>query len=64
MRSKVFNPIYPVTPSCDNWRKGLVSAAKEDIFAIEEALIAGGNNNYTVKELQGLNHHSRPNRIS
>jgi len=29
---------------------------KENIIAIEEALIAGGNEHYTIKELPGLNH--------
>lgn len=29
---------------------------KENLSAIEEALIAGGNKNFTVKEFPGLNH--------
>jgi len=29
---------------------------KENLHAIEEALKAGGNKDYTVKELPGLNH--------
>ena len=31
-------------------------AAQENLAAIEEALQAGGNGNFLVKELEGLNH--------
>ena len=39
-----------------NGEKDLQVPAKENLKAIEEALKAGGNNNYTIKELPGLNH--------
>lgn len=39
-----------------NGQKDLQVPPKENLVAIEEALKAGGNNNYTIKELSGLNH--------
>ena len=39
-----------------NGEKDLQVAAKENLPAIENALKTGGNKNYTVKELPGLNH--------
>ncbi len=36
--------------------KDLQVPPKENLKAIEEALIAGGNNHYLTKELPGLNH--------
>lgn len=39
-----------------NGQKDLQVPPKENLAAIEEALKAGGNNNYTIKELSGLNH--------
>jgi fermentation-respiration switch protein FrsA (DUF1100 family) len=30
--------------------------AKENLSAIKDALASGGNNNYLIKELEGLNH--------
>jgi fermentation-respiration switch protein FrsA (DUF1100 family) len=36
--------------------KDLQVAPKQNLHAIEEALKAGGNENYTVKELPSLNH--------
>ncbi len=39
-----------------NGEKDLQVPPKENLAAIEEALKAGGNNNYTIKELSGLNH--------
>jgi len=39
-----------------NGQKDVQVPPKENLAAIEEALKAGGNNNYTIKELSGLNH--------
>lgn len=39
-----------------NGEKDLQVAPEENLHAIEEALKAGGNKDYTVKELPGLNH--------
>ena len=39
-----------------NGQKDVQVPPKENLAAIEEALKAGGNKNYTVKELSGLNH--------
>lgn len=39
-----------------NGEKDLQVPPKENLSAIEEALKAGGNQNYTIKELPGLNH--------
>lgn len=39
-----------------NGEKDLQVPPKENLSAIEEALKAGGNKNYTVEELPGLNH--------
>ncbi len=39
-----------------NGEKDLQVPPKENLAAIEEALKAGGNKNYTIKELPGLNH--------
>ncbi len=39
-----------------NGEKDLQVPPKENLSAIEEALLAGGNEDYTIKELQGLNH--------
>jgi len=39
-----------------NGEKDLQVPSKENLSAIEEALVAGGNKNFTVKELPGLNH--------
>lgn len=39
-----------------NGEKDLQIPPKENLPAIEEALKLGGNNNYTIKELSGLNH--------
>ena len=39
-----------------NGQKDLQVPPKENLNAIEEALKAGGNTRYTVKELPGLNH--------
>jgi len=39
-----------------NGEKDLQVPSKENLQAIEEALEAGGNRDYTVKELPGLNH--------
>ena len=39
-----------------NGQKDLQVPPKENLAAIEKALKAGGNNNYTIKELPGLNH--------
>jgi len=39
-----------------NGEKDLQVSPKENLSAIEEALKAGGNQNYTIKELPGLNH--------
>jgi len=37
-------------------KKNLQVPPKENLSAIEEALKVGGNQNYTIKELPGLNH--------
>jgi pimeloyl-ACP methyl ester carboxylesterase len=39
-----------------NGEKDLQVSPKENLSAIEEALKTGGNQNYTIKELPGLNH--------
>jgi len=39
-----------------NGQKDVQVPPKENLAAIEEALKLGGNNNYTIKELPGLNH--------
>lgn len=39
-----------------NGEKDLQVPSKENLSAIEEALIAGGNKNFIIKELPGLNH--------
>jgi fermentation-respiration switch protein FrsA (DUF1100 family) len=39
-----------------NGQKDLQVPPKENLAAIEEALKAGGNTSYTIKELSGLNH--------
>jgi len=39
-----------------NGSKDMQVIAKENLAAIEEALQSGGNNNYLIKELEGLNH--------
>lgn len=39
-----------------NGEKDLQVPPKENLTAIEQALKAGGNKDYTVKELPGLNH--------
>jgi len=39
-----------------NGEKDLQVPPKENLTAIEEALKAGGNEHYTIKELPGLNH--------
>ncbi|HCL90263.1 MAG TPA: alpha/beta hydrolase, partial [Candidatus Atribacteria bacterium] len=39
-----------------NGEKDLQVPPKENLSAIEEALKVGGNQNYTIKELPGLNH--------
>jgi len=39
-----------------NGEKDLQVPPKENLYAIEEALKTGGNKDYTVKELPGLNH--------
>ena len=39
-----------------NGSKDMQVVAKENLAAIEEALQAGGNGNYLVDELEGLNH--------
>ncbi len=39
-----------------NGEKDLQVSPKENLIAIEEALKAGGNKNFTIKELPGLNH--------
>jgi len=49
--SKVKCPVLAI-----NGEKDLQVPPKENLSAIEEALIAGGNKNFTVKELAGLNH--------
>jgi len=49
--SKVKCPVLAI-----NGEKDLQVPPKENLSAIEEALKAGGNQNYTIKELPGLNH--------
>jgi len=49
--SKVKCPVLAI-----NGEKDLQVPPKENLSAIEEALVAGGNKNFTVKELSGLNH--------
>jgi len=49
--SKVKCPVLAI-----NGEKDLQVPPKENLSAIEEALIAGGNKNFAVKELPGLNH--------
>lgn len=49
--SKVSCPVLAI-----NGEKDLQVPPKENLKAVEEALIAGGNKNYLVKELPGLNH--------
>lgn len=49
--SKVKCPVLAI-----NGEKDLQVPPKENLSAIEEALIAGGNKNFTVKEFPGLNH--------
>ncbi|GAI02320.1 unnamed protein product [marine sediment metagenome] len=39
-----------------NGQKDVQVPPKENLSAIEEALKLAGNNNYTIKELPGLNH--------
>jgi hypothetical protein len=49
--SKVKCPVLAI-----NGEKDLQVPPKENLSAIEEALKAGGNKNFTIKELPGLNH--------
>jgi len=49
--SKVSCPVLAI-----NGSKDLQVSPKENLEAIEEALIAGGNKNYLIKELSDLNH--------
>ncbi|MBA7693246.1 hypothetical protein ES703_101824 [subsurface metagenome] len=49
--SKVKCPVLAI-----NGEKDLQVPPKENLSAIKEALVAGGNKNFTVKELPGLNH--------
>ncbi len=49
--SKVKCPVLAI-----NGEKDLQVPPKENLDAIEEALVAGDNKNFTVKELPGLNH--------
>jgi len=49
--SKVRCPVLAI-----NGEKDLQVPPKENLSAIEEAFKAGGNQNYTIKELPGLNH--------
>ena len=49
--SKVKCPVLAI-----NGEKDLQVPPKENLNAIEEALVAGGNKNFIVKELPGLNH--------
>jgi hypothetical protein len=49
--SKVKCPVLAI-----NGEKDLQVPPKENLSAIEEALKVGGNQNYTIKELPGLNH--------
>jgi hypothetical protein len=48
---KVKSPVLAI-----NGEKDLQVPPKENLAAIEEALKLAGNNNYTIKELSGLNH--------
>jgi len=48
---KVKCPVFAI-----NGEKDLQVSPKENLSAIEEALKEGGNQNYTIKELPGLNH--------
>lgn len=48
---KVKSPVLAI-----NGEKDLQVPPKENLAAIEEALKLGGNNDYTIKELSGLNH--------
>jgi fermentation-respiration switch protein FrsA (DUF1100 family) len=48
---KVICPVLAI-----NGSKDMQVTAKENLAAIEEALQSGGNGNYLVKELEGLNH--------
>ena len=49
-----------------NGEKDLQVPPEENLRAIEDALKAGGNKDYTVKELPGLNHlfQTAQNRVS
>jgi len=49
--SKVKCPVLAI-----NGEKDLQVSPKENLIAIEEVLKTGGNQNYTIKELPGLNH--------
>jgi pimeloyl-ACP methyl ester carboxylesterase len=49
--SKIKCPVLAI-----NGEKDLQVPPKENLSAIEEALVAGGNKNFIVKELPGLNH--------
>lgn len=49
--SKVKCPVLAI-----NGDKDLQVPSEENLNAIEEALIAGGNKNYTIREIAGLNH--------
>jgi len=49
--SKVKCPVLAI-----NGGKDLQVPPKENLSAIEEALVAGGNKNFIIKELPGLNH--------
>jgi len=49
--SKVKCPVLAI-----NGEKDLQVPPKENLSAIEEVLKAGGNQNYTIEELPGLNH--------
>jgi len=49
--SKVKCPVLAI-----NGEKDLQVPPKENLSAIEEALVAGGNKNFIIKELPGLNH--------
>jgi len=49
--SKVKCPVLAI-----NGEKDFQVPPKENLSAIEEVLVAGGNKNFTVKELSGLNH--------
>ncbi|OGD16942.1 hypothetical protein A2V47_05680 [Candidatus Atribacteria bacterium RBG_19FT_COMBO_35_14] len=49
--SKVKCPVLAI-----NGEKDLQVPPKENLSAIKDALVAGGNKNFTIKELPGLNH--------